>query len=114
LNDSISMGRHFILEIYDVPFDLLNDLNSIQNVLQVGIEKANMTILNIFYHQFNPQGLTILFALAESHVSIHTFPEKGSLSADAYTCGNGSPEIIVHKLIDHFKSSNYKIREFAR
>jgi len=108
------MGKHLILEMYDVNFELLNTLESLLQSMTSNIELANMTILNIFHHRFNPQGLTILFALAESHVSIHTFPEKGSLTADAYTCGDGNPEIIINGLIDYFKSNNYKIREFAR
>lgn len=108
------MGRHLILEVYNVPFARLNDLNSIQNVLQTGIERANMTILNTFTHQFTPQGVTMLFALAESHVSIHTFPEHGSLSADAYTCGGGNPTIVINLLLQYCDSMNYRLRELSR
>lgn len=114
MKTSISMGQHLILEVYNVPFQLLNDLMSIQSVLTQGIESANMTILNIFTHQFKPQGVTILFALAESHVSIHTFPEQGSLSADAYTCGSGNPKIIMTNLIQYCNSEDYQLRELSR
>lgn len=114
LKNSISMGQHLILEVYNVQFPLLNDLVSIQNVLTQGIERANMTILNTFTHQFTPQGVTILFALAESHVSIHTFPETGSLSADAYTCGKGNPKIIMISLLQYCNSDDYQLRELSR
>lgn len=108
------MGRHLILEVYNVSFEKLNDLQSIQSVLTSGIERANMTILNTFTHQFTPQGVTLLFALAESHVSIHTFPENGSLSADAYTCGQGNPKIIMISLLQYCNSNDYQLRELTR
>jgi S-adenosylmethionine/arginine decarboxylase-like enzyme len=56
----------------------------------------------------------MLFALAESHVSIHTFPEHGSLSADAYTCGEGNPKIIMISLLQYCNSDNYQLRELSR
>lgn len=108
------MGQHLILEVYDVPFSRLDDLQCIESVLTEGIKRANMTILNIFTHQFTPQGVTMLFALAESHVSIHTFPENGSLSADAYTCGEGNPKIIMNLLLQYCDSLNYRLRELSR
>lgn len=108
------MGRHLILEVYNVQYELLNELTPLMEVLTKGIERANMTILNKFTHQFTPQGLTILFALAESHVSLHSFPEFGSLTADAYTCGDGNPKIIMISLLQYLNSENYKLREFYR
>lgn len=114
MKKEISMGRHLILEVYDVSFDLLNDLTSLTEVLQQGIERSKMNILNIFSHQFSPHGVTILFALEESHVSIHTFPEWNSLSADAYTCGNGNPKMIMNLLLQYCNSDSYQLRELYR
>lgn len=114
MNNSFSMGQHLILEVYNVSFELLNDLSRIEEVLTEGIKRANMTILNTFKHQFTPQGVTLLFALAESHVSIHTFPEHGSLSADAYTCGEGNPKIIMISLLQYCNSDHYQLRELSR
>jgi S-adenosylmethionine decarboxylase len=108
------MGNHIILEIYDVEFKLLNELEPLLEVITSGINRANMTILNIFTHKFTPQGLTILFALAESHVSLHTFPEEGCLTFDAYTCGAANPKIIVIELLKYLNSENYKLRQLYR
>jgi len=108
------MGKHLILEVYNVQFQLLNEINPLMNVIQTGIQRANMTLLNTFTHQFTPQGVTLLFALAESHVSIHTFPEYGSLTADAYTCGDGNPKIIIIQLLQYLNSDDYQLRELYR
>jgi S-adenosylmethionine decarboxylase len=108
------MGKHLLLEVYDVDFLLLNDSISIKTVMEHGIERAKMTILNIFEHCFYPQGCTIVIALAESHVSCHTWPENGCIAIDVYTCGEGNPRLIALELLKYLNSENYNIREIDR
>ena len=108
------MGKHLLLEVYDVEFNILNDGISLQKVMEDGINRAEMTILNIFQHCFFPQGVTIVFALSESHVSCHTWPERGCIAIDAYTCGDGNPKLIALELLKYLDSDNYRIREIDR
>ncbi len=108
------MGNHLLLEVYDVDFALLNDLNSLQEAMERGINRAGMTILNIFSHCFIPQGCTIVIALSESHVSCHTWPENGCIAIDAYTCGEGNPKIIALELLKYLNSDNYSMRYLNR
>jgi S-adenosylmethionine decarboxylase proenzyme len=108
------MGKHLLLEVYDVEFNLLNDGISLQEVMENGIKRAEMTILNIFQHCFFPQGVTIVFALSESHVSCHTWPEKGCIAIDVYTCGDGNPKLIALELLKYLDSDHYSIREIDR
>lgn len=108
------MGKHLLLEVYDVQFNLINDVDSLQNVMIRGIERANMSILNIFSHCFVPQGCTVVIALSESHVSCHTWPEQGCLAIDVYTCGEGNPKLIALELLKYFNSDSYSIREINR
>ena len=108
------MGKHLLLEVYDANFDLLNDVTSLQNVMIKGIERAKMTILNTFSHCFLPQGCTIVIALAESHVSCHTWPENGCIAIDVYTCGPGNPKIIAIELLKYLNSEKYSIRYVDR
>lgn len=108
------MGKHLILEVYDVDSDILNDVNRLQEVMIEGIERAKMTILNVFSHRFTPQGVTIVIALSESHASCHTWPEEGSIAIDVYTCGDKNPKIIMIKLLKYLNSYNYKLRELYR
>jgi len=108
------MGKHLLLEVYDINFDLLNNKNTLLEAMERGILNAGMHILNIFSHSFDPYGVTIVIALAESHVSCHTWPEKGSIAIDAYTCGGGDPNLIVKEILLYLNSTNFSLRELSR
>lgn len=108
------MGRHLLLEVYNVDYNLINDVDSLQNIMIQGINRAKMTILNIFSHCFLPQGCTIVIALKESHVSCHTWPENGCIAIDVYTCGEGNPKLVAIELLKYLNSDNYSIREINR
>ena len=112
--ERFSMGRHLLLEVYDVKYDLINDAITLEDVMVKGIRRAGMTILNVFQHCFIPQGCTIVIALSESHVSCHTWPEEGCLAIDVYTCGEGNPKLIALELLRYLDSDNYSLREVNR
>jgi S-adenosylmethionine decarboxylase len=112
--ERFSMGKHLLLEVYNVKYNLINDAIALEKVMVVGIQRAGMTILNIFRHCFTPQGCTIVIALSESHVSCHTWPEEGSIAIDVYTCGEGNPKLIALELLKYLNSDDYSIREIDR
>ena len=108
------MGKHLLLEVYNVDFETINNLKLLQNAMIKGIERAKMTILNVFSHNFDPQGCTVVVALAESHVSCHTWPENGCLAVDVYTCGEGNPRLIALEILKYLNSDSYMLREVER
>ena len=108
------MGKHLLLEVYDVDFEAINDVESLQNAMLKGIGRAPMTVLNVFSHCFIPQGCTVVIALAESHVSCHTWPENGCLAVDVYTCGDRNPKLIALEILKYLNSVNYTLREIDR
>jgi S-adenosylmethionine decarboxylase len=108
------MGNHLLLEVYDVNYDLLNTLEPLLDTMVKGVESAGMTILNTSTHCFEPQGLTVVLTLSESHCSLHSWPEKGCAAIDVYTCGEGKPQIVVDELINYFKTEKYNLREIIR
>ena len=110
----MNLGKHLLLEVYDGTFQQLNDHIFLKDILFDGIQKSKSTIINCFIKKFDPQGCTILFALAESHVSCHTWPEKGCMSADFYTCGGKNPKIAAKYIIDNLYSEDYRIRVVKR
>jgi S-adenosylmethionine decarboxylase len=80
-------GKHMILDISNIKnTSLLNDVDKIMLMFDQICEKYNYTILYKNKHEFSPQGITILYMLSESHISIHTFPEKNYAALDIYTC----------------------------
>ena len=84
----MSNGRHLILDLYDCDQALLDDYEELERLLGVALNMAGAKILRIFGEKFKPQGVTLLALLAESHASIHTWPEIGYAAVDLYTCGD--------------------------
>ena len=69
------------------------------------LQKLQMLqFLNISKYKFEPQGFTILALLAESHISFHTFPEKGIISFDFFTCGKVSPSVAIDIIKKNFQT----------
>jgi S-adenosylmethionine decarboxylase len=84
----VSNGRHLILDLYDCDKDLLDNYEELERLLQVALNMAGAKILRVFGEKFQPQGVTLLALLAESHASIHTWPCEGYCAIDLYTCGD--------------------------
>jgi S-adenosylmethionine decarboxylase len=108
------LGHHVLVSLYGITFHLLDDLAAIRAAFEKAVEACGATVLNRFSHQFHPQGVTIVYALAESHISIHTFPEEGSCAIDVYTCGTMNSMEAMKVLIEHFKPIEVSIQEVNR
>jgi S-adenosylmethionine decarboxylase len=109
------VGTHCILELYDCPSKLLNDASYIQASLQEAAKQAESTLLREVLHQFDPQGVTALALLAESHISIHTWPEKGYAAVDVFTCGQHTkPEQACYYLIQVLKAEQHSLCTLQR
>jgi S-adenosylmethionine decarboxylase len=83
----VSNGKHLILDLYGCDPELLNNYEMLEEWLQTALLMAKATILRIIGEKFKPQGVTLLALLAESHASVHTWPEMEYCAIDLYTCG---------------------------
>ena len=99
------VGEHITLDIIGTTQEY--DPSVYENVIRKIAKAAEVTILNISKYKFEPQGFTILALLAESHISFHTFPEKGIISFDFFTCGKVSPSIALDIVKKEFKHKIY-------
>jgi S-adenosylmethionine decarboxylase len=93
----MSKGRHLILDLYDCDPGILDDYDELTRLLEVALKMAGATILRVIGEKFEPQGVTILALLAESHASIHTWPELGYCAIDLYTTDKAA-EFLTYKL----------------
>ena len=75
---------------------------------------AKVTVLDISKYKFEPQGFTLVALLAESHISFHTFPEKGIISFDFFTCANVSPSVAINIIKDEIEHTHIIKKEFNR
>jgi S-adenosylmethionine decarboxylase len=97
----LSNGRHLILDLYGCDQNLLDNYEELQRLLEASLVLAGANILRIFGEKFEPQGVTLLALLSESHASIHTWPEIGYAAIDLYTCGDTTN---THKAAEFLKT----------
>jgi len=83
-----ALGTHIIVELSDCNPDILSDVDQVSNILVAAAKEANAEILQTAFHRFTPQGVSGVVVIAESHLSIHTWPEYGYAAMDIYTCGD--------------------------
>jgi spermidine synthase len=108
----IKVGEHITVDIIGTKKEY--EPAVYEKVIKDIAKAAKVTILNISKYKFEPQGFTILALLAESHISFHTFPEKGIISFDFFTCGKVSPSIALDIIKKEFKYKRLSIKEFDR
>ena len=111
----IHQSKHFLLELYKCDYEKLNDESFLRCTLNRASKLANATVLNLISNKFEPQGVTAIALLAESHISIHTWPESNYSAVDIFTCGkNMSPENASRYLIEAFNAQEHSLRIIER
>ncbi len=84
-------GQHLLAELYGVSPEQLDDPELLARALEQGVHLGGATLCHLKVERFRPHGVTVLALLAESHASIHSYPEAGALFFDAFTCGTSCP-----------------------
>jgi S-adenosylmethionine decarboxylase proenzyme len=82
------LGRHLIVEFCGCDSVYLDDIHYVRKHMLIAAEKAGATVVGEKFHQFSPQGVSGAAILAESHLSIHTWPESNYAAIDFFTCGD--------------------------
>jgi len=108
------MGDHYLLNLYGCDPDKLNDEKLIKNLLHDAAYCAKMTVLNTMTHKFYPQGVTGVVMLAESHISIHTWPEEGMAAVDVYTCGSNDAPIACSIIRVQLGATTHTVEHIKR
>jgi S-adenosylmethionine decarboxylase len=110
-----SLGRHLLVDLYDCDRSLLNDVEYIKHQMVQSALEANSTIVNSIFHHFSPWGVSGVIVIAESNISIHTWPEYGYAAVDVFTCGNeGDPWKAYEYLRDALRSKRPEVKEEKR
>lgn len=89
-----TFGRHVTMDLREVNFEKLDNLDYLRTVLMEAAQRCGATVVGENFVKFDPQGVTGVLVLSESHLSIHTYPEEGFAAVDCYTCGHTvDPEV---------------------
>tara|TARA_B100000965_G_scaffold332206_1_gene296637 strand:+ start:8305 stop:8637 length:333 start_codon:yes stop_codon:yes gene_type:complete len=107
--------KHILFTLRGCDADLLNDSYHIRTGLVAAAREAGSKIIDVSTHCFEPQGVTSIALLADSHLSIHTWPEKKIAVCDIFTCGDDTtPRKGVEYLKRWFKSEGFDYQEITR
>jgi S-adenosylmethionine decarboxylase len=81
------LATHVLLDGFEIPVELLNNADALESILRRAALAAGCTILGCLKHTFEPQGVSVVLMVSESHLSVHTWPEKNYAAFDFFTCG---------------------------
>ena len=110
-----SVGQHCILDVYQINDNWLQDAVAIEELLRQAAQAAQAHILTSHFHTFGGNGgVTGVLLLAESHISIHTWPEHHYAAIDIFMCGQLLTEAAVAKLQKLLPDAQMQIRWLAR
>jgi S-adenosylmethionine decarboxylase proenzyme len=105
-----ALGKHLLLELNGCDHKLLNDISFIKETMLAAAKESGATVLGESFHQFSPQGVSGVIIIAESHLTVHTWPEHGYAGADIFTCGTRvKPEKAAEVIIAKLKPSTHSI-----
>ena len=110
-----TFGRHVAVDAWGVDFKLLNNAEWLQTHMVEAAEVSGATVLSVQAKKFDPQGATVLVLLSESHLSIHTYPEKGFAAIDCYTCGETvDPQTAIDYMISVLNPEKVYAKKLVR
>ncbi|MDD3030579.1 MAG: adenosylmethionine decarboxylase [Alphaproteobacteria bacterium] len=108
-------GHHLIIDMWGVKASFLADLSLIKSTMMRAVCESEATLLNIDLHHFEPNfGVSGMAILAESHISIHTWPERGYAAIDAFMCGDSRPERCVKVFQERFAPQSIQMNTIRR
>lgn len=109
------MGRHLLLELYECNAEILNNLTAVKSALVEAARRAEATIIDVVFHEFNPFGISGVVVIAESHLSVHTWPEHRYAAVDIFSCGEAlKPAEAAAYLVEQFGAERASCVEVRR
>ncbi len=93
------LGRHLIVEYSECDKRNLDDVRLLEEGMNEAVRRSGATIVRSVFHRYNPQGVSGVVVIAESHISIHTWPEYGYAAVDFFTCGESVDPYKAHEYL---------------
>lgn len=109
------LGRHVLAEVYGCPFDVLNDVKKVEEIMVTAALEAGAEVREVVFHKFSPQGVSGVVVISESHLAIHTWPELGYAAVDVFTCGDRvNPWDACNFIKEKFQAEYMEANEIKR
>jgi S-adenosylmethionine decarboxylase len=109
------VGHHYIVEASGCDPEVISKVERVEQTLVAAAEAAKVQIWSISFHRFNPGGVSGVVVISESHLSVHTWPERRYVALDIFTCGDDArPEAAVESALKEFGATTVHITEVTR
>ena len=110
-----ALGTHFLLDLAGAPFATLDDPEVVRSALLETVAAMGAQVLGVHLHRLSPQGISGVVVISESHLTIHTWPERGEAAVDLFTCGDaGRARGAVEALVARLGATVSDLREISR
>ena len=112
---AMTFGDHYLVDLYGCDPAIIGDAQPTEEALMKAARRCGATVIEFHFHQFSPQGVSGMILIAESHLSVHTWPENGFVAVDIFTCGEDmKPEIAVNVLEEAFDADRVDVMYVTR
>jgi len=109
-------GKHYLIDLRDCDPEIIKSVGPTREIVLRAAKECGATILDDYFHQFEPIGVSGVVLIAESHISVHTWPENGFAAADIFTCGEMKPQVAIDIMREGFraKETTMKVKVVVR
>ena len=111
---AVAGGLHLLVDLWVDDPEPLRWAATWEDLLPLACAEAGATVLGATFHQFEPAGVTGVVLLAESHASVHTWPERGLATLDVFTCGSLDAEAVVARVRAAIRPARERVTVVAR
>lgn len=107
-------GTHVLANMFGISSELIAKKASIKRILNHAVKATKLTKVGETYYQFKPEGVTAVILLAESHISIHTWPEKNYAALDIFTCGPKTGATDAYKVLKELLKPTKVVKKIVK
>lgn len=115
MNSALKLGEHYIFDLSDCTHDILMDSERAYSLFSQAIRESGLTVVDEGFYKFSPHGFTCFLLLAESHASLHAWPEHNYCAIDLFTCAIGRDMTpLLMRIKEAFGADDFSMRKLDR
>ncbi len=115
MNATLKLGEHYICDLSNCNRQLLMDGERVHSLFSQAVRKSGLTVVDEGFYKFSPHGFTCFLLLAESHASVHAWPEYGYCAIDLFTCAIGKDLLpLIQQIKSVLGADNFSVRKLDR
>ena len=115
MNATLKLGEHYIFDLSDCNPEILMDSERSYSLFAQAVRESGLTVVDEGFYKFSPHGFTCFLLLAESHASLHAWPEYGYCAIDIFTCAIGKDMMpLIQRLKEAFGADDFALRKLDR